>query len=258
MIHVLDVPLFDQDISAAVKTCISQINSGNAKENKCISATGAHGLVLAKKNQDLYSILSGFYLNLPDGMPSVWIGKLKGAKRMKRCYGPDFFKEFVLRSASYNIKHYFCGGKEGVAELLKISVKKKFNNTNVIGCFSPPFREMTEDEYAELGQEITELKSDIVWVGLSTPKQERFAHKLSNFTKTHFIITVGAAFDFHTGNVRQAPKFIQNLGLEWFFRLVTEPKRLWRRYLEVVPLFIYYNLIEFIKYLINKKEKDEK
>ena len=257
MIQVLDIPLFDQNISAAVETCISHINTGNAKDNKCISATGAHGIVHAKKNQDFYSILSGFYINLPDGMPSVWIGKIKGATRMKRCYGPDFFKEFIMRSAPYNIKHYFCGGKDGVAEMLKISVEKKFGNKKIIGCFSPPFREMSEKEYIELGREITNLNTDIVWIGLSTPKQERFAQKLTKFTKAHFIITVGAAFDFHTDNLRQAPKFMQNLGLEWLFRLIIEPKRLWRRYFEVVPLFIYFNLIEFFKYLI-KKRKNEK
>ena len=106
---------------------------------------------------------------------------------------------------------------------------------------------MTVEELKKLANEINELGVNIVWIGLSTPKQEIFASRLRKYTKVDFICTVGAAFDFHTGNVIQAPKFLQNTGLEWLFRLVVEPKRLWRRYFEIVPKFIYYNLIEIIK-----------
>ena len=130
---------------------------------------------------------------------------------------------------------------------LKKKVEVKFGNRNVVGTFSPPFREMTDNELKELAKDINSRKTNIVWIGLSTPKQEKFAYRLSKFTNVHFICTVGAAFDFHTGKVKQAPPFIQKLGLEWFFRLLMEPKRLWKRYFEIVPLFIWYNFLEFIK-----------
>ncbi len=166
---------------------------------------------------------------------------------MERCYGPDVFKEVIINTAQYSIKHYFCGGKDGVAEELKRVCEKKYNNFNIVGTYSPPFREMTDEELKALAADINNKDTNIVWIGLSTPKQEIFAKRLSEYTNVHFIITVGAAFDFHTGKVKQAPKWIQKAGLEWFFRLMMEPKRLWKRYFEIVPLFIWYNLLEFIK-----------
>ncbi|MCS6796775.1 MAG: WecB/TagA/CpsF family glycosyltransferase, partial [Raineya sp.] len=114
------------------------------------------------------------------------------------------------------------------------------------GTFCPPFREMTEKEIQDLAQKIQVSSADVVWIGLSTPKQEKFAYRLARFVNCHFIITVGAAFDFHTDRVKQAPRWIQNIGLEWFFRLMMEPKRLYKRYLHIVPKFIYLNFLEFL------------
>ncbi len=243
-IKILDIPIFPGDINQAVKIISGELN--NDKDNRCISFTGAHGLVYGEKNKKFKETLNSFYLNLPDGMPGVWIGRLKGSGKIKRCYGPDFFSEMMKATAGKNIIHYLCGGKEGIAEELKSVCEIKFNNFNIAGTYSPPFREMTEEEFIKLGKDISAKKTDIVWIGISTPKQELFAKRLAGYIKVNFIITVGAAFDFHTNKIRQAPKLIQNLGLEWFFRLIIEPKRLWKRYAEIVPLFIFFNLREFI------------
>jgi N-acetylglucosaminyldiphosphoundecaprenol N-acetyl-beta-D-mannosaminyltransferase len=232
-----------------------KVISTEDKRNRCISATGAHGIIYANKNEEFKAILNQFYLNLPDGMPGVWIGKLKGAKQMKRCYGPDFFKDLMIASANKPVKHFFCGGKEGVADELKEKCGRKFNNYNIVGTFCPPFRKMSEEELIELGQRINASGADIVWIGLSTPKQEQFAWQLRNYIKVHFIITVGAAFDFHTDKVKQAPSWIQKIGMEWFYRLISEPKRLYKRYLEIVPLFILYNVKELIDTIFIKKLK---
>jgi len=247
--------MYDNTIMNAVSVVIEGCSS--IKNNLCISATGAHGLITAYNDAIFKKVLDCFYINLPDGMPCVWIGKLKGAKKMQRCYGPDFFREVIIESRNKNMKHFFCGGKDGVAEDLKIACQEKFNNFNVVGTFSPPFREMTDEEFADLANKINGLKTDIVWIGLSTPKQEIFALHLSKYTNVHFLCTVGAAFDFHTGKVKQSPQWIQKIGMEWFYRLLIEPKRLWRRYLEIVPLFIWYNFIELLKgdFLINQGKK---
>jgi len=246
MIKVLNIFLYGSNIESAIKIVIENCNL-NKKENKLISATGAHGIITAKKDKEFRTILNTFYVNLPDGMPGVWIGRLKGAKEMQRCYGPDFFKETMIATADSEIYHYFCGGKEGVAEELKKVVKEKFNNDKVVATYSPPFREMTDDEIIRLAADINAKKTNIVWIGLSTPKQEKFAYNLSRFTNVNFLCTVGAAFDFHTDKVKQAPTWMQKLALEWFFRLLMEPKRLWKRYFEIVPLFLWYNFLEFIK-----------
>jgi N-acetylglucosaminyldiphosphoundecaprenol N-acetyl-beta-D-mannosaminyltransferase len=113
---------------------------------------------------------------------------------------------------------------------------------------------MAESEFVDLGKMINTAQADIVWIGLSTPKQEIFAKRLSNYVRVHFIITVGAAFDFLTGRVKQAPAFVQRIGMEWFFRLVTEPRRLYKRYLKVVPLFLFYAAVDLIKLNYNKRK----
>jgi N-acetylglucosaminyldiphosphoundecaprenol N-acetyl-beta-D-mannosaminyltransferase len=246
MVEVLDIPFFDLGLKEAVHHVITISNMQTGRSNRCISATGAHGLVIAKKDPGFAQLLKDFYINLPDGRPTSIIGKLKGAKQMEQCTGPDFFRSVIEESAPYEIKHFFCGGKEGVCEKLELSCQKKFFNKNITGIFSPPFRLMTDEEMKALGDEINSKNIDIVWIGLSTPKQEYFAKRLSQYINVHFIVTVGAAFDFHSGSISKAPLFITKMSMEWFYRLCLEPRRLWKRYLEVVPKFIYYNIVELI------------
>lgn len=253
-IHVLNVPLYAKNITSATEEVINAC-SNHQKRNRCISATGAHGMVIAKKEKSFSDLLQSFYMNLPDGMPGVWIGRLKGAKEMDRCYGPDFFAAMMKESAGTQINHFLCGGKEGVADKLKYICKQKFNNNNIVGTFCPPFKPIEEIDFKAIAEIIKNCSTDIVWIGISTPKQEMFAKELAKYTDVHFIITVGAAFDFHIGQVRQASKYVQRAGLEWFFRLLMEPKRLYKRYLEIVPLFLGYNLIELIKYITHFKNQ---
>mgnify|MGYP003654524634 FL=1 len=242
MVEVLGISMYNRSIEEA----IIMVNKSDG-DNRCVSATGAHGLVYSKRNIDFKKILSAFYINLPDGMPSVWVGRLKGANMMSRCYGPDFFQGMMIHSSKGLIKHFLCGGTTGVADKLKLACQANFGNFNIVGTFCPPFSPVDKYDFEGIANKINESKADIVWVGLSTPKQEQFAFYLSKFTKVKYIITVGAAFDFHIGNVKQAPNWIQSIGMEWFFRLLMEPKRLWKRYFDIVPSFIYYNFAEIIK-----------
>lgn len=239
---VLSIKLYNKSFNSVVNRIISE--STNEKGNRCISATSAHGIIIAQKNKEFRNVLDKFYLNLPDGMPSVWIGKLKGSTEMERCYGPDIFKSVMIQSSNHPINHYLCGGKKGVADKLSEVCKNKFGNKNIVGSYSPPFRKMNDEEIKQLTEDINNKGTNIIWIGLSTPKQEKFAYRLAQLTNVNFLITVGAAFDFHTGKLKQAPKFIQKLGLEWLFRVSAEPKRLWMRYFEVVPKFIFYNFAE--------------
>ena len=255
MAEVLGIKLYDLNIPAAYAQMLDIIQSQTIKKNRLISATGAHGLVTAQKDIDFKNTLNEYYLNLPDGLPGVWIGKLKGNHDMQVCAGPDFFEYVIKESNSQNIRHYFCGGQQGVANELKEVCINKFRNHNIAGTYSPPFREMTDLEMGELGNDIKNVNANIVWIGLSTPKQEKFAYRLKRFTSTQFIITVGAAFDFHTGRVKYAPSWMQNSGLGWLFRVFMEPKRLLSRYLNVVPLFIYYNFKELLSSFNSKKTK---
>lgn len=252
-VDIVGVPIYNGTIPKAIETC-SQLIDENTPNNNCISLTGAHGVVTAQKEPQFKELLNSFFLNLPDGMPNVWVSRLKGGRDIKRCYGPDFFKEFMKASANSSITHFLCGGKEGVAVQLEKVCSKKFDNNNIVGTFCPPFLTVGEYDYECIADKINKSGADVVWIGISTPKQEQFASRLSEFTDVHFLITVGAAFDFHIGNVRQAPEWMQKNGLEWFFRLLVEPKRLWRRYLEIVPLFLYYSSLDIVKHTFKKRD----
>jgi N-acetylglucosaminyldiphosphoundecaprenol N-acetyl-beta-D-mannosaminyltransferase len=244
-IDITGIPIFAGRFSEAVNLVLDNLNSA---KNLCISATGAHGIVYSSDHIKFKRILQSFYLNLPDGMPNVWIGKLKGMKNAERCYGPDFFASLLKATSNKKINHFFCGGKEGVAIQLKAASEKKFANYNVVGTYSPPFLAVDKYDYKQIADQISNAKADIVWIGISTPKQEEFAFNLSKYTNVSYIIAVGAAFDFHIDAIKQAPGWIQKIGMEWFYRLLVEPKRLFKRYIYIVPKYIYLNLLDLIKF----------
>jgi N-acetylglucosaminyldiphosphoundecaprenol N-acetyl-beta-D-mannosaminyltransferase len=180
-------------------------------------------------------------------MPTVWIGKLHGHRDMRRVYGPDLMLEMMKISSVRGYTHFLFGGKEGVAGLLKARLEQKFPGIRIVGTFSPPFRPMNEREEQQLGQVIENLSPDIIWVGLSTPKQEKWMAAHCGKLNARVMIGVGAAFDFHAGLVRQAPGWVQQCGLEWFFRMCMEPRRLWRRYFYNNPRFIVLTLCQLLK-----------
>ena len=172
---------------------------------------------------------------------------------MDRCYGPDFFAAIMQATSRLEVAHFFCGGKPGVPEELKQTVELKWGNKNVVGTYSPSFSPMQEDDWSNLVAKINESTAQIIWIGLSTPKQEKFAYELAKRVKVRYIITIGAAFDFHTGRLAQAPRWMQRNGLEWFYRLCKEPRRLCKRYIEIVPKFAILAGIDLIKHYLRKR-----
>ena len=252
--NVLNIPLAETSIPRIMNDVFT-----NHKKNHIVTATGAHGIITARKDNLLYKILTDRNtINLPDGKPGVWIAKMKGAKNIQRCFGPFVFAEVMKKTAKTDTKHFFAGGKPCVAEQLKENVAKRFGNENVVGTHCPPFRNLSDEDFKDLANKINELNVDIVWIGISTPKQEKFAYNLTRYTNVKFLVTVGAAFDYHTDTIRPAPNWVQEAGLEWLFRLLMEPKRLWKRYFKIVPLFIWYNIIELIKGEFLKTKVKEK
>ena len=248
MVQILGIPVYERSAREAIDAVIATCTGAAPRTNRLISATGAHGLVHAQKDRLFAEALHAFDLNLPDGMPSVWVGRLlKGARRMERIRGPDFFRDLVRASAPTSIRHFLCGGKEGVADALATACREQFANDHVVGTYCPPFRPLTDSDWDELATRIAASRADIVWIGLSTPKQELFARELATRVRVHYIATVGAAFDFHIGAFPEAPRWMQRSGLEWFYRMCHDPKRLVRRYAEVVPMFMLYNLRELIR-----------
>ena len=255
MLRFLHIPIFEHDLPTAVQEFIASLDSSlNYKGPvRCISATGAHGLVEAHQESSFKSVLTSFFWNLPDGMPLVWWGRLKGHRTMDRCYGPDFFAAILQATSALEVAHFFCGGKPGVAEELKHAVEYKFGNKRVSGTYSPPFSPMQDKDWDNLVAKINQSAAQIIWIGLSTPKQEKFAYELAKRVKVRYIITVGAAFDFHTDRLAQAPRLMQRSGLEWFYRLCKEPRRLWKRYIEIVPKFAILAGADLMKHYLRKR-----
>jgi N-acetylglucosaminyldiphosphoundecaprenol N-acetyl-beta-D-mannosaminyltransferase len=249
------IPIYSKNLQNAVDEFVDLVTASNppSKSSHCISTTGAHGLVEAHKDLSFEALLSKFFWNLPDGTPLVWWGRLKGYSKIDRCYGPDFFAAIMQATSGLELAHFFCGGKAGVAEELKQAVEIKWNNKNVTGTYSPPFSPMQEVDWDNLVAKINQSAAQIIWIGLSTPKQEKFAFELAKRVKVRYFITIGAAFDFHTGRLAQAPRWMQRSGLEWFFRLCKEPRRLWKRYIEIVPKFAMLAGVDLIKHYLRKR-----
>lgn len=193
----------------------------------------AHGLTEACGDPQLRKIYAESWLTTPDGMPLVWLAP----PGVERVYGPDLMLAVCDAGRASGLTHYFYGGPPAVAEELKTKLCARFPGLTVVGTFTPPFRPLNEEETAALRADVARTRPDFIWVGLSTPKQERFMAAHWQTLDAGVLIGVGAAFDFHSGRVRQAPRWIQRSGFEWLFRLCTEPQRLGPRYLKTNPLF---------------------
>jgi len=207
------------------------------REPHYVCVTGFHGVMESWRDKGLRRIHNRAGLVTPDGMPLVWLSRLKGFRHVERVYGPDLMLALCERSVARGYRHFFYGGAEGVPEQLAKVLSRRFPGLVVVGTCSPPFRPLTPGEDEEIVQMINEAGPDIVWVGLSTPKQERWMAEHVGRLVAPVLIGVGAAFDFLTGRKPQAPRWMQRAGLEWLFRLLTEPRRLWKRYLPNIPIF---------------------
>jgi N-acetylglucosaminyldiphosphoundecaprenol N-acetyl-beta-D-mannosaminyltransferase len=223
-----------------LKTALAAIAEAvRARRKGYICVRDAHGVMLAQKDPAFRRIMNEAFLCTPDGMPMVWMGRLHGHREMNRVYGPDLMLEVCAWSEENNCRHFFFGGTPGVAGELRDKLTARFPKLQVVGTYTPPFRPLNAAEEKELSDMVSVTKPDIMWIGLSTPKQEKFMVEFLPKLDVTLMIGVGAAFDFHAGRVRQAPRWMQRSGLEWLFRVACEPRRLGKRYLKNNPAFAF-------------------
>jgi N-acetylglucosaminyldiphosphoundecaprenol N-acetyl-beta-D-mannosaminyltransferase len=234
-VDVLGVNVSAVDPATVLAHIAAWIRDG-AREYVCVS--GVHGVMESQRDPRLQAVHNQSGLTVPDGMPLVWCCRRAGVTATSRVYGPDLMLAVLEASAAAGWTSYFYGGAEGVPELLRDRMTDRFPGLRVVGTFSPPFRPLTAEEETDVVARINEAAPDLVWVGLSTPKQEQWMSAYRDRLDARVLVGVGAAFDFHTGRVRQAPPWMQARGLEWLFRLLVEPRRLWRRYLSNNPRFV--------------------
>lgn len=195
-----------------------------------VCVTGVHGVMESRRDGALRDVYDGAGLVTPDGMPLVWLCRAAGFPHVGRVYGPDLLLALAEAGVARGYRHFFYGGAPGIADRLAGRLRERFPGMVVAGTYCPPFRPLTAEEDREVAHLLREACPDIVWVGLGAPRQERWmAEHVGGVPGV--MIGVGAAFDFHSGAKPQAPRWIQRSGLEWAFRLASEPRRLWRRYL---------------------------
>ncbi len=203
-----------------------------------ICVTSVHGIIMAQDEPEVAKILNEADVATPDGMPVVWALRSFGARNQQRVYGPTLMLEICRRAAQAGLRIFLYGGREETLPLLTAQLLRQFPNLIIADRYSPPFRALTEAEEADVQRRIHESEADIVFVGISTPKQEKWMYAHRHCFPGVTLIGVGAAFDFHAGRTKQAPSWMQRNGLEWVFRLLMEPARLWKRYLLITPRFL--------------------
>jgi N-acetylglucosaminyldiphosphoundecaprenol N-acetyl-beta-D-mannosaminyltransferase len=201
---------------------------------------GVHGITEAQRDPILAQAFARATIMVPDGAPTVWVGRWQGFPGMQRVAGPDLMLEVFRRQEFSRYTHFLYGGKEGVADELRDSLKERFPWVNIIGTHTPPFRDLTPDEEESLADRIHTLKPDMIWVGIGTPKQERFMFHYLPLLDTTLMFGVGAAFDFHTGKIKDSPQWVKRAGMQWLHRLIQDPRRLFWRYLRSNSAFIWH------------------
>lgn len=225
--NVLGVGVHAVDMTTALKAIETAVSM---RHRGYVCLTGVHGVMEAQRDRRLGQVFANALLVLPDGMPTVWMGHLQGLRKMDRVFGPDLMLTIAEHSERAGYSHFLYGGQTGVAEQLREVLLRRFPAIRIVGTYTPPFRSLTGDEDMELVSTVEELSPDIVWVGMSTPKQERFMAEYLPRLNTTLMVGVGAAFDFHTGRVKDSPQWVKRSGLQWAHRLMQEPTRLWKRY----------------------------
>jgi len=235
-VDVLGVGISALNLESAKKTILERLQR---REKGYICVTGVHGVIEAQDDSRFRNILNQSFLTTPDGMPMVWISWLQKHHEVDRVYGPDLMLEMAQATQDGKYTHFLYGGRPGIAELLQKRLEERYPGIRIVGSYTPPFGPLSPEQEGELRERFRQLKPDVTWVGLSTPKQERFMSDYLPKLDTTVMCGVGAAFDFHSKVVKQAPRWIQRSGFEWLYRTFQEPRRLFFRYLRNNTRFLW-------------------
>jgi N-acetylglucosaminyldiphosphoundecaprenol N-acetyl-beta-D-mannosaminyltransferase len=241
-VNILGVGVTALNMESALNETESLLQRG---DRGYVCVTGVHGIMEAQLDEQFRDILNRSFLTTPDGMPTVWLGRVvHGFEHMRRVYGPDYMLGLCKRSVNRGYRHFLYGGKPGIADELAAELIRRFPGLKIVGTYTPPFRPLTPREEDDLRRQLQASRADILWCGLSTPKQERFMAAYSHRLPVKLMVGVGAAFDLLSGNLAEAPDWMKNSGLQWLYRLLKEPKRLWRRDLLNNPKFTWLTFLQ--------------
>jgi N-acetylglucosaminyldiphosphoundecaprenol N-acetyl-beta-D-mannosaminyltransferase len=233
---VLGVPLALTDYERTLDW-IDETVARHARGYICVAAV--HTVMAFQEDPELQRAVLDSNLTVPDGQPLVWAMNALGHDLSSRVYGPDLMARYCERAALTGARMFLYGGRnQGALVQLALNLRTRYPGLNIVGGYAPPFRALTAEEESFVLDEINRSQADVVWVGIGVPKQEKWMAAMRDRLRAPVLVGVGAAFDFHAGLVSQAPRWMQSMGLEWAYRLLQEPGRLWRRYLRYNPRFV--------------------
>lgn len=239
---VVGIGISTTSYDEVVDCCRRWIDSLRAHQGgpraRYICVTSVHGVITARDDRTVHDILNAADIATPDGMPLVWALRSFGVKNQARVYGPTLMLHLCDCAARNGHRVFLYGGREETLGELQTQLLARYPDLLIVGAWSPPFRPLSREEDQFVERKIADSGAELVFVGISTPKQERWMHEHAEKFPGLVMVGVGAAFDFHAGRVQQAPSWMQRNGLEWLFRLAVEPRRLWHRYLVVTPRFL--------------------
>lgn len=244
---ILNVPFDLVDYSAVVNTIEKWKRHG---ERHYVTLTPPHSVLMCCRDVELKEATTKADLTLPDGVGIILAAKLLRYPHSDRVSGPTLMLKLCDCGRRKGLRHFFYGGLPGVADLLADKLSMRFPGLVVVGSYCPPFRRLSSEEDTQVIQYINSCRPDIVWVGLGSPKQEKWMRACAGKVDASALIGVGAAFDFHSGRVKWAPTWVRKAGIEWAYRLIREPKRMWRRN---VNSFVF--LARVISQCLHRKDK---
>jgi N-acetylglucosaminyldiphosphoundecaprenol N-acetyl-beta-D-mannosaminyltransferase len=252
--QMLGVRVDTLQIRDAVDQMRSWIDDREPK-TRFVAVTGMHGIAEARESSQFRQILNAADLVVPDGMPLVWVARVKGYALRHRVCGSELMTDFCEQTGN-NYRHFFYGGAPGVAEELAQKLQRE-HGIIVAGTYTPPFHRLSKDQEREIVSLLEAASPDVLWVGLSTPKQEKWIYEHRSSFRVPVMLGVGAAFDMNSGKLQRAPKWMRDSGLEWLFRLASEPRRLWRRYLITIPKTACFACLELLGCALARPEAAE-
>jgi N-acetylglucosaminyldiphosphoundecaprenol N-acetyl-beta-D-mannosaminyltransferase len=234
--ELLGVPVAMVDYDGVIEVMDELVDT---RERGYVCAAPVHALMEARSNPEMLEALRGSTLVVPDGMPVVWAANMLGEELRDRVYGPELMVRYSERCVERGHRVWLYGGRDqGTLVQLALSMRRRHPGIKIVGGYSPPFRPLTDEEEDALVQQINEAQPDVVWVGIGVPKQEIWMARMRDRLDVPVMCGVGAAFDFHAGRISMAPRWMQERGLEWIYRIAQEPKRLLPRYLSTNPRFV--------------------
>jgi N-acetylglucosaminyldiphosphoundecaprenol N-acetyl-beta-D-mannosaminyltransferase len=234
--ELLGVPVAMVDYDRAIEVMDGMVDR---REPGYVCAAPVHALIEARRSEEVLAALRGSTLVVPDGMPLVWAANLLGAELRDRVYGPELMLRYSDRCAERGHRVWLYGGRDqGTLVQLALSMRRRHPGIQIVGGYSPPFRPLADEEESAVVEQINEARPDVLWVGIGVPKQEKWMARMRSRLEVPVMCGVGAAFDFHAGRISMAPRWMQDRGLEWIYRIAQEPRRLLPRYLYTNPRFL--------------------